>query len=84
MLTRERQGDVGGELVRALEACWAQIRARHPEVPAAMLITSAGTRGSQAGMRLGHFAASRWRTTTRSRLGRFSLAARVSPAVRAT
>jgi hypothetical protein len=61
-LTRKRQNDLGGELVRAPEACWAQIRAEHPEVPTAMLITSAGSLGPRVGVRLGHFAASRWRT----------------------
>jgi hypothetical protein len=59
----------GGELVRALEVCWAEIRARHPDLPAAVLITGAGTLGPHAGVRLGHFAASRWRTDGEVTLG---------------
>jgi hypothetical protein len=68
-LTRECQDALGGELVRALEACWVEIRAHHPEVTEAVLITGAGTLGRQAGVRLGHFAASRWRTNTDAALG---------------
>jgi hypothetical protein len=56
-------------LVGALERCWAAIRARHPEVPAAVLITGAGTPGPRGGVRLGHFAASRWRTDEAAALG---------------
>jgi hypothetical protein len=68
-LTRKCQDAVGGELVGALDACWAEIRVRHPEVPAAVLITGAGTPGPRGGMRLGHFAASRWRTNGEAALG---------------
>ena len=68
-MTRECQDAVGGDLVRALEACWDEIRARHPEVPEAVLITGSGTIGGQAGTRLGHFAASRWHTTADHELG---------------
>jgi hypothetical protein len=38
-------------------------------VPAAVLITGAGTVGRHAGVRLGHFAASRWRTDGEVMLG---------------
>ena len=48
-------------MVAALEAAWAAIRARHPEVPAVVLLLGAGSIGSPAGsLRLGHFAAMRW------------------------
>jgi hypothetical protein len=59
-LTRTRQDDVGGELVRTLEACWVRIRARHHDLPPAVLVTGSGTLGVRSGLRLGHFAASRW------------------------
>jgi hypothetical protein len=59
-LTVTRQSELGSELIRALEACWSEIRARHPEVPAAVMITGPGSLGSPGGLRLGHFAASRW------------------------
>lgn len=68
-LARECQDGVGGELVGALEVCWAAIRARHPEVPPAVLVTGAGTPGPRGGVRLGHFAASRWRTDGEATLG---------------
>jgi hypothetical protein len=68
-LTRKCQDAVGAELVGALDACWAEIRERHPELPAAVLITGAGTPGPRGGMRLGHFAASRWRTGGEATLG---------------
>lgn len=49
-------------LVAALEASWAAIRARHPEVPAVVVVVGAGSGGAAAGgMKLGHFAAMRWR-----------------------
>jgi hypothetical protein len=56
-------------LVGALDACWTQIRAHHPAVPAAVLITGAGTLGPGRGVWLGHFAASRWRTDEEATLG---------------
>ncbi|MQA12840.1 MAG: hypothetical protein GEV09_01360 [Pseudonocardiaceae bacterium] len=48
-------------MVAALEQAWVAIRARHPEVPAAVVVLGAGSIGSPAGgLRLGHFAAMRW------------------------
>jgi hypothetical protein len=48
-------------LVAALERAWAAIRARHPEVPAAIIVLGSGspTKASQ-GMKWGHFASLRW------------------------
>lgn len=43
----------------ALEAAWAEIRQRHPDVPPAVLITGSGAHGARL-IKLGHFAASRW------------------------
>jgi hypothetical protein len=48
-------------LLAALEQCWAAIRDRHPEVPAAVLVVASGSpaRASQS-LKWGHFATSRW------------------------
>ena len=50
-------------LLTALEAAWAAIRARHPEVPAAVLIVGSGSpaKGSQS-LKWGHFATLRWQS----------------------
>jgi hypothetical protein len=50
-------------MVAALEQAWADIRAEHVDVPAAVIVLGAGSIGAPAGtLRLGHFAAMRWRT----------------------
>jgi hypothetical protein len=48
-------------LVAALEAAWAAIRTRHPEVPNAIIVVGSGSpaKASQA-MKWGHFASLRW------------------------
>ena len=50
-------------LLTALETAWAAIRARHPEVPDAVLIVGSGSpaKGSQS-MKWGHFASLRWQS----------------------
>jgi hypothetical protein len=53
-------GPISAPMVAALEGAWAAIRARHPEVPAAMVVLGAGSIGVAGGLRLGHFAAMRW------------------------
>jgi len=45
-------------LVAGLERAWAQIRARHSQVPAAVLVIAAGSQGKR--LKWGHFAAGRW------------------------
>jgi hypothetical protein len=47
-------------MVAALEGAWAAIRARHPEVPAAVIVLGAGSIGTAGGLRLGRIAAMRW------------------------
>ena len=47
-------------LVAALEAAWAAIRDRHPQVPEVVLIVAAGSDGRARRLTLGHFAAGRW------------------------
>ena len=60
--TCQNQPDlIAAGLVTALEHAWAAIRARHPEVPAAIIILGSGspTKPNQH-MTWGHFAALRW------------------------
>jgi hypothetical protein len=54
------RGEIGSELVRALELAWSAIRRRHTELPDAVLIVGSGSEGRVHGLRLAHFAASRW------------------------
>ena len=54
---------ISAPMVAALEQAWADIRDRNSDVPAAVIVLGAGSIGSPAGMlKLGHFAAMRWRT----------------------
>lgn len=53
-------GPIIAPMVAALEAAWAAICERHPEVPAAVIVLGAGSIGTAGGLRLGHFAAMRW------------------------
>jgi hypothetical protein len=52
-------------LVAALEHCWAVIRTRHPEVPAAVIVVASGspTKASDT-LKWGHFASLRWQHGT--------------------
>jgi hypothetical protein len=48
--------------VEALEQVWAAIRRHHPELPQAVVVTGPGSDPRRAELvRLGHFAADRWR-----------------------
>ncbi|MGH3612531.1 MAG: hypothetical protein ACRDRK_08025 [Pseudonocardia sp.] len=51
---------ISAPMVAALEGAWAAIRARHPEIPAVVMVLGAGSIGGPGGLRLGHFAAMRW------------------------
>jgi hypothetical protein len=55
-------------VVRALERAWEAIRERHPQVPAAVVITGAGSGSRRGALRLGHFAASRWQLPGEARV----------------
>jgi len=60
-LTRTCQDEeefTSADLVAALERAWQAIRARHPEVPSAVIVVASGTTTRQA--KYGHFAAMRW------------------------
>lgn len=55
------EGGFSAAIVAALEQAWAAIRARHPDLPAVVLVVGAGSAGStRSGLKLGHFAAMRW------------------------
>ncbi len=62
-----RRGAASSGLVIALEAVWAEIRRRHPDVPVVIVTVTvgAGSIGASPGtLRLGHYAAARWRPAT--------------------
>lgn len=65
MATTTNQAAAGASLiVAALEATWAAIQARHPEIPDVVLVLASGSVGMPRGvLRLGHFAAMRWHHT---------------------
>ena len=48
------------KLIAAIESLWGEIQARHADVPDVMVTIGAGSEGRGSGLRLGHFAASRW------------------------
>jgi hypothetical protein len=61
--TRPDDGRISTPMVAALEQAWADIRTRNPDVPPAVIVLGAGSIGTPTGsLRLGHFAAMRWRT----------------------
>lgn len=49
------------QLVEALTTTWAEIRRRHPDVPAVVLTIGGGS--DRGKLRLGHFSAARWEVT---------------------
>jgi hypothetical protein len=53
---------IGSRIIAVLESAWAQIRARHPDVPPVVVITGTG-REARGYATLGHFGAERWRHT---------------------
>jgi curved DNA-binding protein CbpA len=52
-------------VIAVLEGIWAAIRARHPQIPAVVIIIASGTEGRQT--RWGHHAPGRWVTGTQAR-----------------
>ncbi len=52
-------------LIKILEDTWLEIRRRHPEIPAVVIIIASGTEGKQA--RLGHHAPGRWNVAGQQR-----------------
>ena len=49
-------------MVAALESAWAAVRARHPEIPAVVIVVGAGSGQRPGTLKLHHFAALRWIT----------------------
>ena len=54
------EGAISSPMVAALEGAWSAIQARHPELPDVVIVLGAGS-GNGPSLRLGHFAAMRWR-----------------------
>jgi hypothetical protein len=52
----------GSGIIAVLEQSWADIQARHPQVPGVVMITGAGLAGRVSEHRFGHFGADRWKT----------------------
>jgi hypothetical protein len=52
----------GAEIIGALDAAWADIRAVHPDVPGVVMITGTAKQGRREMLTLGSFGAGRWRT----------------------
>ncbi len=50
--------ETGSQLVQALEAVWAAIADRHPDVPDVVMITGSGNMG--LGLKWGHYGPDRW------------------------
>jgi hypothetical protein len=60
-------GPIASQLVGALEAVWAEIRRRHPDVPPVIVTVGAGSIGARPGtLRLGHYAHARWRPAAKT------------------
>lgn len=54
-------GRISTPMIAALENAWADIRARHTEIPTVVVVLGAGSIGAARGaLKLGHFAAMRW------------------------
>lgn len=51
----------GAEIIEALDAAWADIRAVHPDVPGVVMITGTAKQGRREMLTLGHFDASAWK-----------------------
>ncbi|WP_198955141.1 hypothetical protein [Kineosporia sp. R_H_3] len=59
--THPAESGLASPLVAALEATWAAIQHRHPEIPDVVIVVAAGSVGVPRGaLKLGHFAARRW------------------------
>jgi curved DNA-binding protein CbpA len=56
---------VASRLIKVLEDTWLEIRRRHLEIPAVVIIIASGTEGKQA--RLGHHAPGRWNVAGQQR-----------------
>lgn len=60
-MSRDLEQAAASDLVRELEALWAAIRRRHPDVPPAVIVVGAGSGDVRRGeLKLGHFARDRW------------------------
>lgn len=71
---RQSADERGSGLVAVLERAWSDIRDRHRELPAIVIITGAGSGRRRGGLRLGHFAAARWTAGENGRLAELFVA----------
>lgn len=63
----------GSRIITVLEAVWAEIQERHPDVPDVVLITGSGIEGQRrTRQRWGHFGPDHWRTAQTEGGGRLS------------
>ncbi|MGW4121357.1 hypothetical protein [Nocardia sp. NPDC004711] len=51
---------IGGPLATAIDQVWDSIRARHPDVPEAVVSIASGSTGRGRSVRRGHFGPDRW------------------------
>ena len=58
-------GSQASRILKVLEDTWMEIRRRHPEIPAVVIIVASGTDGKQA--RFGHHAPGRWHVAGENR-----------------
>ncbi|MGI8451649.1 MAG: DnaJ domain-containing protein [Streptosporangiaceae bacterium] len=58
-------GSQASRILRVLEDTWMEIRCRHPEIPAVVIIIASGTDGKQT--RFGHHAPGRWNVAGENR-----------------
>ncbi len=68
-MTATQQAASGSSLITALEATWAAIRRRNPDLPEVVFITGTGLRSASAASvdaKWGHFGAQRWARTASS------------------
>ncbi|MEG8177486.1 hypothetical protein GZH49_02925 [Nocardia terpenica] len=52
--------NIGGPLVDAVTAAWAEIQQRHPDTPNVVVTMASGSHGRNQGVRLGRFGADAW------------------------
>jgi hypothetical protein len=58
-MAARQDATISPRLVTALDRTWAAIQARHPDVPAVVIVLGSGS-GTPGRLKLGHFAPDRW------------------------
>ncbi|MEV6101486.1 hypothetical protein [Nocardia sp. NPDC051981] len=52
---------ISSPLVVAIESVWADLRARHPDIPDVVVTMASGSMGRRGVLKLGHFGPDRWK-----------------------